>query len=237
MARLTEVRKPAIWNGNRTAFTAKNGQNAVSDSRSIEGPMARPWDVPPLPTKGDAHDYMTYRGVGRVSSEWQGVELELLRLFATFMRTRDLAAAASVYRSSQGFRGRFEMLTRAADNYFAGLHDERLEAHFHELATQVLGLSERRDDVVHGMLARLDRVAEFRAHLNTGAGQKRHFGIVSPHHMLKKSQPAGKASFAYTSVGLTRLADRLLALAGALKEHQDLLYERERQARKSPGSL
>jgi hypothetical protein len=114
--------------------------------------MNNPWDIPPLPTVADEDIEITYSGIGRVTSAWEGIEVNLGRIYSFLLEDPDGYETMRKYGEGRIFKDRFKELQRAADQFFFKRHDQQIEGEFHHLAIKVVGFSDRRNDVAHSIV-------------------------------------------------------------------------------------
>jgi hypothetical protein len=111
------------------------------------------WDIPPFPEHGDVSADLTYAAVGRAMSEWEELELYLARLYAKFLKIHPIRAiAVTEYRNAAIFRVRANVIEKAADKYFVSHPDQEREADFQQLLGDIRQLSNRRNDIAHGVV-------------------------------------------------------------------------------------
>jgi hypothetical protein len=118
-----------------------------------------PWDIPPLPKKGDASKSITYEAVGLALSNWESFEFGLGLIFITLLRADEGIAARRAYGSIITFRGRLEMIEAAAEAYFLIHRAPRVKADFRSLMNRAQKYGARRNEIAHGQVKefRLDR--------------------------------------------------------------------------------
>ena len=116
-----------------------------------------PWDIPPLPKKGDASKSSTYEAVGLALSNWEFFEFDLGLMFITLLRADEGVAARRAYGSIVTFRGRLELIEAAAEAYFLIHRAPRVKADFRSLMNRAQKYGARRNEIAHG------RVEEFKS--------------------------------------------------------------------------
>src|SRR5260370_25399637 len=117
--------------------------------------MRHPWDVPPLPTKGDDDIEDTYAGVGRVLSQWETAELELSRIYGLLLNRPDDIEAIRLYGDPKIFEERAKGLAAAAEQYFRWNPHQEAEAELSELMLLARQFSARRNELAHSIVMRM----------------------------------------------------------------------------------
>jgi len=170
--------------------------------------MADPWDVPPLPTRGDDSDDTTYAAVGRFISSWEGCEVTLSLLHAAFVKQPFRAQAMWEYGGGRIFAARLQILERAGCAHFRRKPDQDGEGDFKLLMTRVRGFSDRRNEIGHGI------VQPIQWHDHTfGPDHQRdstegpwRYCLVPSHYTIRKFDLAPyRPNYAYTSVEILSL--------------------------------
>jgi hypothetical protein len=170
--------------------------------------LPRPtWEPPPLPTEGDTDDNSTYAGVGRVLSEWEGVEAALSHLYAWFIGKLFRAEAYQEYGAGQIFRERMRTFKAGRESYFVQHPSQSLEGQCDCLAALAEKYSARRNEVAHSVVGGIWN------------GQKsRHEYLLIPplydpqRFGLSNDQPV----YAYTAMSLAHLKAGLWGLRSDL---------------------
>ena len=124
--------------------------------------MGNPWDVPPVPERGDDKPETIYTAVGHALSTWELVEEELASLFALLVgsapRNPETQGAMRAYGSIVSSKSRVDMLNAAAKGFFHGWANPEImktfDDEFRELMTLAGGWAGRRNDVAHGRVGR-----------------------------------------------------------------------------------
>ena len=169
--------------------------------------MPNPWDVPPLPTRGDDEAEWTFAGIGRVTSQWEVIEFEFSRLYSIFVGKPDEEMRG--YGQGRIFRDRSEILTKAAEEYFTGQPNQELEGQLHSLMSRAQGFSDRRNEVAHGIVFQLQRLTFFRQSVDADVRGKFQYGLVPPYHTLRKHGPDGLPLYAYASTHLLEFEEAM----------------------------
>jgi hypothetical protein len=96
----------------------------------------------------DADPDLTYAAVGRATSAWEQLEARLADLYSIFVGKPQQTEALIEYgREGRNFEARMKTLSRVAPLY---LQDQRHEAQFDHLLSEVKDLSILRNQVAHG---------------------------------------------------------------------------------------
>jgi hypothetical protein len=113
----------------------------------------QPWELPPFPEHGDTSADLTFAAVGRAMSEWEELERYLARLYSKFLKIPPIRAiAVPEYRNAAIFRVRADVIEKAAERYFVAHPAQDREAGFTQLMTEIRQLSNRRNDIAHGVV-------------------------------------------------------------------------------------
>src|SRR5438093_592088 len=114
--------------------------------------VRKPWDIPPIPKRGDSEENITFESVGRALTGWEIFEIELSRLFSSLTGTGDgTIASIRAYGSVLTFRGRAEMIEAAASVHFSLLPDKDFEKAMKDLLTAGARYAARRNEIAHGV--------------------------------------------------------------------------------------
>ena len=79
--------------------------------------MNNPWDIPPLPTRGDENENTTYTEVGRFTTVWESIEFTFARLNSVFLDNPD-GEGIGGYGTGKIFSERMRILNKNASSYF-----------------------------------------------------------------------------------------------------------------------
>ncbi len=225
---------------------------------SREGPGAfgmttNPWNVPPLPEKGDRKDSTTYEAVGRALTAWEGFEECLAIVFAALVVSSLEVPIERAYGSVIAFKARLEMVVAAAEAHFKFYPNKELRACLRAFLRRAADYGARRNEIAHGMVGRL------RTHLSRSSG----YGVIPPRYntgkfalrrvdvvraglndRIKVQRQIGRPKYAYTSIeimGLVasfeemgQIAAHLWVLIDISRSHIDELREKGLPLRPSP---
>ena len=109
--------------------------------------------LPPLPPIGDLHEDVTYAAVGYALSQWETAETQLCWLTGAFMGLpRGDWRVVQRYSHHATFQGRANALEAAACAYWPTRCDQALEGRFLALMAEARSLSERRNEIAHGVV-------------------------------------------------------------------------------------
>ena len=115
----------------------------------------QPWEVPDPPTDGDETNDITFRAVGAALSQWEWFEGNLSIAFSYLIGTPGLnVAAMRAYGSVETFRGRANMIEKAAEVYFRyHVIDPQSQQALEKLIVHSRDrLSARRNEIAHGIV-------------------------------------------------------------------------------------
>jgi hypothetical protein len=111
--------------------------------------MADPWEIPPIPDRGDVSAKDTHVARSRALDAWESLEVALSMLDMLFARTLGIRAK---YGSGQIFVKRLDILEKGANDYFIKYPNQDKEAAFGVLVCQLRRYSQRRHDIAHGIV-------------------------------------------------------------------------------------
>jgi hypothetical protein len=177
--------------------------------------MPQPWDVPAVPSHGDAHEDTISIAVGRALTSWEHIEEALADIFAIFvnadMADPEKAPALRAYGAVSSARGRGDLLQAAAEAYFYHKPDEKLEGDFKEVLRRYRGYSGRRNDVAHGRIGQDSENPANGWYLFPGLYNSNKYPIGQP-----PSYIYGSAEINTFKDGFESLYDDVVALAASL---------------------
>ncbi len=194
--------------------------NVKSGFFAVPMTTSNPWDAYPFPKSGDDDDKLTYMGVGRVMTYWEGCEFQLSRIYSFFAFDLD-GLAIQEYGQERIFQLRISKLQSKADQYFINNSDQELEAGFDEMIQSCAGYSERRNEVAHGFVFPVTELTLFRERFFTN--NTKQFALIPPYYSIRKHDERGLPKYAYTSVELADLSQKLQSLIYALGGYRELL--------------
>jgi hypothetical protein len=170
-------------------------------------------DRPPLPWEGDVNPDLTYAGVGRVTSAWEKVELQLRFLHSALLGKYQDFDALTDYGTKSAFRGRFEHMQEAGRRFFCRFPDQMFEADFDAFCAKISAFADRRHDVAHGIF----RDQEWASWRIPGKpdpfSQGTRYFLLPSHYKAKNFGENLSPAYAYTSPTLQTLASRLEQLS------------------------
>jgi len=173
-----------------------------------------PWDLPPLPTRGDDSETETYTGIGRVTSTWEMLEMQLSRLYTVFAGQPDEKEPMDAYGSGNIFRIRLEKLEAIAERWFIAHPSQDGEGLFDKVLGHVVSFSDRRNEIAHSIVLNVSPVSVFRSHFEPDALGKPQFAAIPPLHSVRFhiEGRSHKPRFAYTAPSLKAVSDGALAM-------------------------
>ena len=179
--------------------------------------MANPWDLLPFPRQGDRSPNVTFRYVGLVVTSWESVEFELARLYSVFAGDPDGLAIQEIYGAGRIFRERLATLRRSFDKYRISNPCQYREGEFDRLTAAAEGFSDRRHEIAHGTVLRVDFITHFRTKFEPWYGDKPQFLLV-PSYYTRRFHDKGLPKYAYSSTEMNELSARLLELSRMLRD-------------------
>lgn len=112
--------------------------------------MARPWDRPAFPKRGNRSDRSLFEAIGRTLNAWEEIEISMSHLYAAFVASDRFEPRAShAYGEDGNFKQRAAKLERAAQKHFILHPSQPIEGEFSRLMYLVTGFSARRNDIAH----------------------------------------------------------------------------------------
>lgn len=182
--------------------------------------MSNPWDVPPWPTRGDDDAEKTHAGIGGVISVWSVVESELSRLYTVFTDRYEDLEALMEFGDGTIFRNRFETLIQASTRYFIRCPNQAAEGDLHRISRLLLGFADRRNDIAHGVVTRVDSLGYFRERLDPAVRSHPNYMLLPPFHTRKKHDPNhGGPAYAYNYESMFELRKDLFTIAIYLRDY------------------
>ena len=185
--------------------------------------MTNPWDRPTLPTSADLSIDDVYSGVGHVTSQWEGIEVQLCRMYSFFVLKPDDRMVMHDYGDQKIFMMRFEVLKQKAESFFCTKPSQEIEAKFDDLAKALDGYSARRNEVAHGIAMPAQIYKFFTDAAGTLAPHTNYYGLFPPHYKWRGQALDAVPPYAYNPDGLHKLATDLNALYGRLTEFREAL--------------
>lgn len=173
--------------------------------------MSNPWDSQPIPTRGDVNADSTFAGVGRVLTQWENVEIHLSELYSYFVGKPQEMPAIALYGLPKIFSDRMNALEQAAHQHFIATPDQANEGEFCRIARAARGFSARRNEVGHGVVHDMRRMAYFRHSLDPQPVRPE-YCLVPPHFARRNFNTQTNApTFAYAAIELQDLEAALAA--------------------------
>jgi hypothetical protein len=191
-----------------------------------------PWDIPPIPRKGDENEDATYAAVGRFLTQWECVEYELGYLYTCFVGCREDIDVFREYGGGDGkiFRDRVTKLKAAADAYFRSHPCQNHEGEFDELMKRCEGFSAGRNDIAHGIVQHVWFAME--RDPDTPGGWKpvgREYRLEPPHYDARRHSQYYDPEYGYTSAEMSEIGQHLIKLRQDIQDYQELLFGSETQ--------
>lgn len=165
--------------------------------------MTDPWDVPPLPDRGNEDADSIYMMVGKCLSQWEEVELELSRLYALYLGRGVSLSAMLEYGEPRIFDQRLQNLKRAAENFFTRSPNQAIEGEFDRLAERSRRFADRRNDIAHSIVRPLQWFRPRPPILDPLVGEPSEYALVPPYYTSRKFDPNNLPKYAYIAEMLT----------------------------------
>lgn len=179
------------------------------------------WNVPRF-DRGDEDQDETLRGVGLVMSSWEGVELELAILYSCFVGDPK-GRSVMQYGSGRIFRDRIDGLNRAASRYFISNCNQDAEGALSYIVDEAISASDRRNDVAHGIVFRVDLMTHFRHQIPVSLLNREHYAVIPPIYSVRK-HAGGLPNYAYRSRDMIEIAQQLYTLRRHVVAFENRLF-------------
>jgi hypothetical protein len=168
--------------------------------------MADPWDIPPLPKRGDLSAQITWAAVGKALTEWEELELYLARVYAVFIGLTPFnAIQEATYKDAAIFRERANVIERAAESYFAKHPCQDIEGDFEALMREARNLAQRRNDIAHGVV-KLVWMSEFADIVDTD-DLRQEYLLAPAAYRAKQFDWVRTPTYLYSSIEILRFAE------------------------------
>jgi hypothetical protein len=186
--------------------------------------MSNPWDRPSISIRfnGDADADVLFSYVGRVISYWETIEFELGLLYTCFGGIPEDQSLMREYGEGRIFRERAQTLAKKADEYCIRHSCQYREGNFNNILSQCLGYADRRNDMAHGIVFRVDEITFFRKRIRPDQRGRTHFAVIPPLY-AHRWHTTGFPDFAYTSDEISQLLIRLENLHDAVRKYRKRL--------------
>jgi hypothetical protein len=112
--------------------------------------MSDPWEIPPLPARGDSSVRTTHVTRSQALDAWEWLEVCLWVLDGLFAQGG--SGGTGSYGEGTTFVRRIDKLEKEADRYFKKNPDQTKEAEFAILACHLRQFASRRHDIAHGIV-------------------------------------------------------------------------------------
>ncbi|SHH24973.1 hypothetical protein SAMN05444169_6534 [Bradyrhizobium erythrophlei] len=171
--------------------------------------MRQPWERPSLVREGDPDPNHTYFSVGRVLSQWEGVEIQLGYVYTAAVGRLGDWWALLEYGEGRAFLGRFNILKAAISNLFVRLPNQEVEGKLDCFLIKVNDFAARRHDVAHGIVR--DRGwANWR--LPHDPGDTTGYFLLPSHYKGRAYDSSALPTYAYTAQSMEALRHHLIQL-------------------------
>jgi hypothetical protein len=173
--------------------------------------MGNPWDPLPLPRDGDLDDRLTYEWVGRNIDRWEQIEFTLARVHSVFAGDPDGSAALRAYGVGRTVPERDAIIRAAAEKWFAKNPNQRQEGQFDKFMQGVVGFSDRRNEIAHGVVHQVSGLIFFRQR-TTRADYLVQYAVIPAYHVMRRFHSNGVPKYMYGTPEMTVLCERLMVL-------------------------
>lgn len=181
--------------------------------------MPDPWDPFPMPSRGEPVEFSLYYGMGKVIDCWERVEFGLSQLYSLFLGDRSFMSMTEYGRTGNIFRDRIAGLGRAADEHFRRSPHQAAEGGLDRLIAAAKGFSDRRNEVAHAIVMDVQTVLFFQHNMTQAAQGVPQFLVIPPVYHVRKMDANGLPAFAYSTVELNVLGDRMFNLEVAIDDY------------------
>jgi hypothetical protein len=144
-----------------------------------------PFTKPILATKGDSNSQDTYAAVGAALSSWETSGTMFGALYGAFVKpTGANTIALRAYGAILAPSSRHDMITEAAEAYFAGVGDAALHERVKKLLKLYRSASARRNEIAHGVVMGRGKPLKFFLVPGIFASRKRELDMVTTKYQL-----------------------------------------------------
>jgi hypothetical protein len=171
--------------------------------------MADPWDRPSLVLEGDADPNHTYLSVGRVLSQWEGVEIQLGYIFTAVVGKHGDWYALLEYGEGTTSAHRLRIAREAVDSFFIRHPNQDVEGRVCSLLTKAGRFAARRHDVAHGIV-RDCTWARWR--IPPDSRDTTGYFLLPSHYRGSSFDDSALPIYAYTTPSLEKLRHQLILL-------------------------
>jgi hypothetical protein len=114
--------------------------------------MPQPWDRPELVREGDANPEVLCMAVGRLLSQWEGVEIQLGYIYAAAVEQHGDWDALRDYGAGTTTARRLDLLQSAVDTFSVRYPDQAAEGQINAVINLATLFAARRHDVAHAIV-------------------------------------------------------------------------------------
>ncbi len=190
-------------------------------SSDIESFLGKPWDRPRggPNRQGDATDEPIYRAIGRVLSNWEGVEVALLVLCSALCEDGESPQAEiSHLQNVFQIERRAVSVLDAADKFIESTHllseqAQELRNEIESILSAYVGWSGRRNDVAHGAVTPM----QSQDYLNGSCETVTSYSLC-PSHSNKSKWPHGEPVYNMNSSEIEDIAAEISRLDAAIED-------------------
>jgi hypothetical protein len=165
--------------------------------------MSNPWDVPPLPERGDDDADDTYKMIGRALTDWENLEVQLAHLYASFTEQPNRLEAFRAYggypAGSTIFAVRVAQLKKVAAAYFVNFPSQPNEGEFDDLMDRAQRLADRRNEIAHSVVDAMQWDPSLRPLYKHLIDEPAEFCAIPSYYTHRKFDASNRPAYAYTS--------------------------------------
>jgi hypothetical protein len=195
-----------------------------------ETAMTNPWEAPPLPAAADEDIDAIYRGVGRVITAWEGIEVNLSRIYSMLHARPDDLETIRQYGEPLKFAHRFSNLQSFARRFFVTRPNQEIEGRLDDLAGRISSYSSRRNEIAHSLVNPIQIYPWFLERATSIKPRTNYWALIPSYHNFRDHVDMGAdkplkrvPAFVYTSNELKHLEVGLNALYGELSGYREKL--------------
>ena len=171
--------------------------------------MQQPWDRPELVREGDADPKQIYMSVGRVLSQWEGVEIQLGYIYTAATGRHGDWYALLEYGEGNTTARRLRVVHEAVDAFFVRRPYQDAEARVACLLKSAGFFAARRHDIAHGVV-RDHTWARWR--IPPDRRDPTGFFLLPSHYRGKAFNEEALPAYAYTAASMEALRHQLVLM-------------------------
>jgi hypothetical protein len=118
------------------------------------------------------------------------------------------------YGKGRIFPERIDNLAKVAERHFRISPCQKREGRLDALLEEARRYADRRNEIAHGIVFRIDEIMFFRQRLKPQRLHREHWALIAPLYASKAHRESGMPAYAYTSESINRIALRLMNADG-----------------------